>query len=89
MAPAKSFLITGCSDGGIGSALAQSFQAQGLRLFATAHTISKMTALTDIPSITLLPLDLTSSTSSYTTVEAVKLNTNGKLDYLANNAAIN
>src|SRR4051812_26468127 len=89
MAAEKSVLITGCSDGGIGSALAKAFQAQGLRVFATARTVSKMASLEEIPSIIRLPLDVTSSTSIAAAVEAVQLQTNGTLDYLINNAAIN
>lgn len=85
----KTVLITGCSDGGIGSSLAQVFQSRGLHVFATARTVSKMTYLEPLSSITLLPLDVTSSTNIDATVEAVKAKTDGKLDYLVNNAGIN
>lgn len=89
MAHQKTVLITGCSDGGIGSALAKAFQSQGLLVFATARTVSKMKSLEQLPSIRLLPLDVTSSASIDAAVDAVKKETNGKLDYLINNAATN
>ncbi|RAO73384.1 uncharacterized protein BHQ10_009396 [Talaromyces amestolkiae] len=89
MAQQKTVLITGCSDGGIGSALAKAFQSQGLRVFATARTVSKMASLEQLPSVTLLPLDVTSSASIDAAVDAVKKETNGSLDYLINKAAIN
>lgn len=89
MAQPKTVLITGCSDGGIGSSLAQVFQSRGLHVFATARSVSKMTSLEQLSSVTLLPLDVTSSTSIDATVDAVKAETNGKLDYLINNAGIN
>jgi NAD(P)-dependent dehydrogenase (short-subunit alcohol dehydrogenase family) len=89
MSQQKTVLITGCSDGGIGSALAKAFQSHGLRVFATARTLAKMASLEQLPSVTLLPLDVTSSPSIDAAVEAVKRETNGTLDYLINNAAIN
>lgn len=89
MSQQKTVLITGCSDGGIGSALAKAFQSHGLRVFATARTVSKMTSLENLPSVTLLSLDVTSSASINAAVDAVTKQTNGTLDYLINNAAIN
>ena len=89
MSPQQTVLITGCSDGCIGSALAKSFQSRGFCVFATARESSKMTSLKNLPSITLLGLDVTSSTSIAAAVEVVKEQTGGTLDYLVNNAAIN
>lgn len=89
MSQQKTVLITGCSDGGIGSALVKAFQSKGLRVFGTARTVSKMTSLEQLPSVTLLPLDVTSSASIDAAVNEVKKETNGTLDYLINNAAIN
>ncbi|PQE19322.1 hypothetical protein CJF31_00009412 [Rutstroemia sp. NJR-2017a BVV2] len=83
---AKSVLITGCSAGGSGSALAEVFQKRGLHVFATARTLSKMSHLNDLPNVTLLELDVTSSQSIAAALEAVKTQTDGKLDYLVNNA---
>lgn len=84
-----SVLITGCSDGGIGSALAHAFHAAGLEVFATARSISKMASLADLPGITLLTLDVTDPASIDRAVDTVSVATSisaGGLDYLVNNA---
>ncbi|KAJ5631595.1 uncharacterized protein N7484_011695 [Penicillium longicatenatum] len=82
----KTVLITGCSDGGIGSALALEFQKNGFMVFATARTVSKMTELQGTPDIHLLQLDVTSSTDIQFTLETVTKTTGGKLDVLVNNS---
>ncbi|KAJ5439633.1 oxidoreductase [Penicillium daleae] len=79
-------LITGCSDGGIGSALAQSFHDKGLYVFATARDISKIQNLRDLANITFLQLDVTSPASIATAYKIVENETNGKLHYLINNS---
>lgn len=85
MAP-KSVLITGCSEGGIGGALAEAFQERGLHVFATARTPSKMPNLAKRPNVTILTLDVTVQSSITAAVEAVKAYTGGTLDYLVNNS---
>jgi len=82
----RSVLVTGCSDGGIGSALALSFAARGLLVFAGARSISKMTKLSSLPSVRLLELDVLKPEDIHTAVSAVKKETGGSLDYLVNNA---
>lgn len=82
----KKALITGCSSGGIGSALAETFTERGLHVFATARTLSKMAHLEKRPNITLLELDVTSASSIHAAVETVTAITGGKLDYLVNNS---
>jgi len=82
----KSVLITGCSAGGIGSALAIAFQQQGLHVFATARTRSKMADLEKFPNVTLISLDVTSPSSIAAAVHAVQAKTGGTLDYLVNNS---
>ena len=82
----KSVLITGCSAGGIGFALVEAFQKRGLHIFATARNPSKMSQLKELPNVTLLSLDPTSTVSVQTAVETVHAKTGGMLDYLVNNA---
>lgn len=85
MAP-KTVLITDCSAGGSGSSLAEAFQRRGLLVFTTARTLSKMSRLKVVPNITLMELDITSSTSIAAALKSVASQTGGKLDYLINNA---
>ncbi|KAF7924498.1 hypothetical protein BELL_0041g00370 [Botrytis elliptica] len=84
MAP-KTVLITGCSEGGIGDALAKSFHRQGLRVFATARNLAKIEHLKKL-GLETLSLDVTDSTSIKEAVDAVALKTGGKLDFLVNNS---
>lgn len=86
MAPKKSVLITGCSQGGIGSALAIEFQKRGLHVFATARTLKRMDHLKDLPDVTLIHLDVTDQASMTAASEQVKAIAGGKLDYLINNS---
>ncbi|QSZ34303.1 hypothetical protein DSL72_005893 [Monilinia vaccinii-corymbosi] len=81
----KTVLITGCSEGGIGDALAQSFHRKGLRVFATARNLSKIEHLKKL-GLDTLPLDVTDAASIKATVERVKLETGGTLDFLVNNS---
>lgn len=84
----KSVLITGCSDGGIGSALAISFQARRFKVFATTRSTEKMRCLEPIEKKFLLPLEVTSPSSIASAVDTVKSANNGRLDYLVNNAGL-
>lgn len=89
MAKTKSVLITGCSDGGIGSALVHVFQSRGYHVFATARTLSKMSELAELTHVTLLTLDVTQSSHIVAATESVQRETGGSLDYLINNAGRN
>lgn len=84
----KSILITGCSDGGIGSSLAETFQEHDLHVFATARTISKMSNISHLANVTLLTLDVTSASSIEAAVETVKAATGGTLDYIFHNSGV-
>ena len=86
MTETKSVLITGCSDGGIGSSLAKAFHDKGICVFATARNKQKMKALGDLRNIIFLEIDVTSQESIDAAYEAVTKETNGKLDYLVNNS---
>lgn len=85
----RTVLITGCSDGGIGSALAQEFHAQNYHVFATARNISKMTDLAQLPNATLLTLDVLDNAQIMQSAKDVSGKTGGKLDVLINNAGRN
>ncbi|KAJ5165585.1 Short-chain dehydrogenase/reductase SDR [Penicillium coprophilum] len=80
MSPARKVLITGCSDGGLGAALAIAFHEAGLQVYATARNPSKMTEMT-AQGITTLCLDVQSDSSI-----AECLNNVPELDILVNNA---
>jgi len=86
--PSETVLITGCSDGGIGSALALTFQQRGYHVFATARDITKMSQLKDLPNVILLHLDVTDPKTIQAAVDVVS-ETTGTLDYLVNSAARN
>lgn len=81
----KTVLITGCSEGGIGDALAKSFYRQGLRVFATARNLAKIEHLKKL-GLETLSLDVTDPTSIKMAVDAVHSKTGGKLDFLVNNS---
>ncbi|KAI2462728.1 putative short-chain dehydrogenase/reductase [Annulohypoxylon bovei var. microspora] len=86
--PPKSVLITGCSEGGIGAALASEFQARGCQVFATARDTSKMQTLSK-QGIQTLELDVNSDASIAAAVAAVQEASGGTLDFLVNNAGVN
>ncbi|KAK5115043.1 hypothetical protein LTR62_001740 [Meristemomyces frigidus] len=81
----KSVLITGCSKGGIGDALAQEFHARGLRVFATARSPAKIEHLKE-RGIETLRLDVTSPEDVSEAVKKVASKTGGSLDFLILNA---
>ena len=80
-------LITGCSKGGIGDALAQEFFHKGVRVFATARDLSKIQHLKSI-GLDILELDVTSEESIQDAVKYIQKETGGKLNYLVNNAGM-
>lgn len=86
--PLKTVLITGCSEGGLGAALARAFQEQGYHVFATLRNPAKAGSLAgeNGTNIDVLALDTTSKESIDACFEVVKNKTGGKLDVLVNNA---
>lgn len=79
----KTVLITGCSAGGIGAALADAFHQKGYHVFATARTPSKIPeTLSRSPNVTVITLDVLSSVSIADAVVSV----GSKLDVLVNNS---
>jgi len=81
----KTVLITGCSIGGIGYALAEEFHRRGLHVIATARRLEAMQGLTE-QGIQTLKLDVTDEDSVRASRDATAKLTNGKLDILVNNA---
>lgn len=89
MTSRETVLITGCSDGGIGSALALVLQQRGLHVFATARDVSKMSNLDGLPNVTMLTLDVVKTDDIKAAAELVTKQTGGTLNYLVNNAGRN
>lgn len=87
----KTILITGCSGGGIGWAIAKELASHGHHVFATARDIRKIpTELASLSNVTVFQLDVTSESYIKLLVECVaavteKLGSKG-LDVLVNNA---
>lgn len=82
----KTVLITGCSEGGIGSALAKEFASQDYHVFATARNMNKMSHFQDMIGIEAVQLDPTSAESVEAARRVVETKTGGRLDVLVNNA---
>ncbi|KAK5939308.1 hypothetical protein PMZ80_008612 [Knufia obscura] len=84
--PKKIVLITGCSDDGLGSALALAFhRTSRYRVIATARSLSKLNDTRDA-GIEELQLDVLSPSSISTCAKQLETLTGGKLDMLVNNA---
>lgn len=81
----KTVLITGCSQGGIGDALAKSFYKKGFRVFASARNTAKVQHLKDM-GLDIVQLDVTDEESIKQAVSTVKAATGGYLDFLVNNS---
>src|SRR5579871_3118794 len=81
----RTVLITGCSEGGIGDALAQEFHRRGLRVFATARNLKKVEHLSHA-GIEVFQLDVVDEASIRNAVETVTNLTGGTLDILINNS---
>ncbi|PNH12891.1 NADPH-dependent 1-acyldihydroxyacetone phosphate reductase [Tetrabaena socialis] len=79
-------LVTGCSDGGIGSALCEAFHGAGCVVYATARRPESMARLQGA-GIRKLPLDVASPASIAAAVGAV-LAEAGRIDILVNNAGM-
>ena len=85
----KSVLITGCSDGGLGAAMAKVYHAKGFKVFATVRNKSKAQSLAEINGIEILDLEITSEESIRKCAAIIAKHTGGKLDILVNNAGVN
>ncbi|RAO67790.1 uncharacterized protein BHQ10_003802 [Talaromyces amestolkiae] len=81
----KTVLITGCTPGGIGYALARAFHARGHVVIATARRLEVLEDLRRDGMIAL-PVDVTKSEEVELCRDKVAEITGGKLDVLINNA---
>jgi 1-acylglycerone phosphate reductase len=84
----KSVLITGCSTGGIGWAMAKTFHQRGFHVFATARDRSRTGSLDELEDIEILELDVTIPKTIAQCKEIVTKRTGGRLDVLVNNAGV-
>ncbi|KAI0040808.1 NAD(P)-binding protein, partial [Auriscalpium vulgare] len=82
----KVVLVTGCSEGGIGYHLAQTFAANGCKVYATARNVEKMSGL-KVSNIELLALDVKSDASVKEVIDTI-IEKEGRIDIVVNNAGI-
>ena len=80
-------LVTGCSEGGIGHAMARAFAAEGCAVVATARSRASMRGLEGDSRYLLLELDVRSEESARRAVEDA-LRELGRVDVLVNNAGV-
>lgn len=80
-------LITGCSDGGIGAALANEFCKAGFSVVATSRSLDTMKSFKGHPHVEILALDVTVEESVKAAVDVV-MSMYGRIDILVNNAAM-
>lgn len=84
----RTILVTGCSDGSLGSALALALHHNGgWRVFASARNPAKLEAV-KAAGIECVKLDVGSEESIAASVQEVKRLTGGSLDALVNNAGV-
>ncbi|KAI1259381.1 putative short-chain dehydrogenase/reductase [Xylariaceae sp. FL1019] len=81
----KTVLITGCSQGGIGDALALEYHRRGLRVLASARNLTKVEHLKSL-GIEVLELDVVDKASLKNAAQEVSNLTNNTLDILVNNS---
>lgn len=83
----KTALITGCSDGGLGAAMAKVLHEKGYHVFATLRNTSKAGTLRDLSDVDIIELDVSSKDSIARCAAKVRGRTD-TLDMLVNNAGI-
>ncbi|RPD54405.1 oxidoreductase [Lentinus tigrinus ALCF2SS1-7] len=83
----KVVLVTGCSDGGIGSALCAEYAAQGCKVYATARKMEAMDGLKHGTNVAKLVLDVTKEKNVRDVVDTI-ISKEGQIDVLVNNAGV-
>ena len=84
----KTVLITGCSNGGLGAAMAKVYRSKGFRVFATLRNKAKVGDLDEVDGIEILELEVTSVESIQQCANIVAKCTGDTLDILVNNAGV-
>jgi short-subunit dehydrogenase len=74
-------LITGCSDGSIGSTIVKVNLKRGFHVFATARSIKKLSTLAGFSNVTLLAMDVTSDENISETQDNAVGNNNSGIYY--------
>lgn len=84
----KTVLITGCTTGGIGWAMAKVFHTRGYYVFATVRggQASKAEGLSELGDVEILNVDVTDTDTIARAKDVVAKRTGGRLDVLMNNA---
>lgn len=81
----KTVLITGCTQGSVGDALARTFHQKGMTVFAASRRLESMEHLKAL-GIKTIELDVTDKDAITRARDEVSESTGGKLDLLFNNA---
>ena len=84
----KSVLITGCSTGGIGWAMAKIFLSREYHVFATTRDPSTAADLSELSDVDILALDVTVPETISQCKATIAQRTDGKLDVLVNMAGV-
>jgi 1-acylglycerone phosphate reductase len=84
--PKRWAIITGVSEGGLGDALTTELLSNNINVVATSLDLGLLRYLPDNERLQKVELDVTCPNSTSAAVERVTNITNGKLDFLINNA---
>lgn len=85
----RTVLIAGCSDGGLGAAMAKVYRAKGFQVFATLRKQAKAGALAGMSGMEVVELEVTSVESIRHCASSVAKHTGGTFDVLVNNVGVN